>query len=75
MSITGVRPANVTGRQGARPGRPRVIMVDAARGRPGTCRAKGLMRLLIHVEDMAEVFTRILLADAPPPFTTRAGSR
>ncbi len=30
-----------------------------------TCRHKGLMRLLIHVEDMAEVFARVLLADAP----------
>jgi nucleoside-diphosphate-sugar epimerase len=41
------------------------IMVDAARGRPVHLPAKGLMRLLIHVEDMAEVFMRILLADAP----------
>jgi len=26
---------------------------------------KGFMRLLIHVEDIAEVFTRVLLADKP----------
>src|SRR5207249_8690840 len=66
MSITGVRPANVTGPDKVRGSVDHVqIMVDAARGRPVHLPAKGLMRLLIHVEDMAEVFTRILLADAP----------
>src|SRR5207237_8912966 len=66
MSITGVRPANVTGPDKVRGSVDHVqIMVDAARGRPVHLPAKGLMRLLIHVEDMAEVFTRIVLADAP----------
>jgi nucleoside-diphosphate-sugar epimerase len=66
MSITGVRPANVTGPDKVRGSVDHVqIMVDAARGRPVQLPAKGLMRLLIHVEDMAEVFMRILLADAP----------
>src|SRR5437879_7960398 len=66
MSITGVRPANVTGPDKVRGSVDHVqIMVDAARGRPVHLPAKGLMRLMIHVEDMAEVFTRILLADAP----------
>jgi len=40
-------------------------MVDAARGRPVQLPAKGTMRVLIHVEDIAEVFTRVLLAEAP----------
>ena len=40
-------------------------MTEAARGRPVHLPKKGLMRLLIHVEDMAEVFARVLLADAP----------
>ena len=40
-------------------------MVDAARNKPVHLPAKGLMRLLVHVEDMAEIFARILLADAP----------
>src|SRR5207245_8776620 len=66
MSITGVRPANVTGPDKVRGSVDHVqIMVDAARGRPVHLPANGLMRLWIHVEDMAEVFTRILLADAP----------
>jgi nucleoside-diphosphate-sugar epimerase len=66
MSITGVRPANVTGPDKVRGSTDHVqIMVDAARGKPVHLPKKGLMRLLVHVEDMAEVFARVLLADAP----------
>src|SRR6266852_2185095 len=66
MSITGVRPANVTGPDKVRGSVDHVqIMVDAARGLPVHLPSKGLMRLMIHVEDIAEVFTRVLLADAP----------
>ena len=66
MSITGVRPANVTGPDKVRGSVDHVqIMTEAARGKPVHLPKKGLMRLLIHVEDMAEVFTRVLLADAP----------
>src|SRR5437763_14515501 len=66
MSITGVRPANVTGPDKVRGPVDHVqIMVDAARGRPVLLPKKGLMRLFIHVEDMAAVLARVLLADAP----------
>jgi len=66
MSITGVRPANVTGPDKVRGSTDHVqLMVDAARGKPVHLPKKGLMRLLVHVEDMAEIFARILLADAP----------
>jgi nucleoside-diphosphate-sugar epimerase len=66
MSITGVRPANVTGPDKVRGSTDHVqIMVDAARGKPVHLPKKGLMRLLVHVEDMAEIFARILLADSP----------
>jgi nucleoside-diphosphate-sugar epimerase len=66
MSITGVRPANVTGPDKVRGSTDHVqLMVDAARGKPVHLPRPGLMRLLIHVEDIAEVFTRVLLADAP----------
>ena len=65
-SITGVRPANVTGPDKVRGSVDHVqIMVDAARGKPVHLPKKGLMRTLIHVEDIAEVFARVLLADAP----------
>jgi nucleoside-diphosphate-sugar epimerase len=66
MSITGVRPANVTGPDKVRGSVDHVqLMVDAARGKPVNLPKKGFMRLLIHVEDIAEVFTRVLLADTP----------
>jgi nucleoside-diphosphate-sugar epimerase len=66
MSIVGVRPANVTGPDKVRGSTDHVqIMVDAARGRPVHLPKKGLMRTLIHVEDIAEVFVRVLLAEAP----------
>jgi nucleoside-diphosphate-sugar epimerase len=66
MSIVGVRPANVTGPDKVRGSVDHVqIMTDAARGRPVHLPHKGMMRLLIHVEDIAEVFTRVLLAEAP----------
>src|SRR5438067_890381 len=66
MSITGVRPANVTGPDKVRGSTDHVqLMSEAARGKPVHLPQKGRMRLLIHVEDIAEVFARVLLADAP----------
>src|SRR5499425_2436432 len=66
MSIVGVRPANVTGPDKVRGSVDHVqIMTEAARGKPVHLPAKGLMRLLVHVEDMAEIFTRVLLAEKP----------
>ena len=66
MSIVGVRPANVTGPDKVRGSTDHVqIMVDGARGKPVQLPYAGMMRLLIHVEDMAEVFARVLLAAAP----------
>jgi nucleoside-diphosphate-sugar epimerase len=66
MSIIGVRPANVTGPDKVRGSVDHVqIMTDAARGKAVHLPQKGLMRLLVHVEDMAEIFMRVLLAEAP----------
>ena len=66
MSIVGVRPANVTGPDKVRGSTDHVrLITGAARGEAVDFPKKGFMRLLIHVEDIAEVFSRILLADAP----------
>jgi nucleoside-diphosphate-sugar epimerase len=66
MSITGVRPANVTGPDKVRGSTDHVqLITTAARGAPVHLAKKGYMRLLIHVEDIAEVFARVALADAP----------
>jgi nucleoside-diphosphate-sugar epimerase len=66
MSIVGVRPANVTGPDKMRGSVDHVqIMTEAARGKPVHLPSRGLMRLLVHVEDMAEIFARVLLAETP----------
>jgi len=66
LSITGVRPSNVTGPDKVRGSTDHVtLMTEAARSRPVHLPKKGFMRLLIHVDDIAEVFLRVLLAEAP----------
>jgi len=66
MCITGVRPANVTGPDKVRGSVDHVQLITlSARGKPIRFPSPGLMRLPIHVEDIAEVFVRVLLADAP----------
>ena len=66
MSITGVRPANVTGPDKVRGSVDHVqCITQPARGQTVTFPYKDFMRLPIHVEDIAEVFVRVLLADAP----------
>ncbi len=66
MSITGVRPANVTGSDKARGSVDHVnIITQPARGKPISLPYRDAMRCPIHVDDVAEVFARVLLADAP----------
>jgi nucleoside-diphosphate-sugar epimerase len=66
LSITGVRPANVTGPDKVRGSVDHVQCITRpARGEPMTLPYKDYMRLPIHVDDIAEVFVRVLLADAP----------
>ena len=66
LSITGVRPANVTGPDKVRGSVDHVQCITRpARGEPITLPYKDYMRLPIHVDDIAEVFVRVLLADAP----------
>ena len=66
MSIIGVRPANVTGPDKMRGSTDHVqLITGAARGEAIHLPKKGQMRLLIHVDDIAGVFARVLLADAP----------
>jgi nucleoside-diphosphate-sugar epimerase len=66
MSITGVRPANVTGPDKVRGSVDHVRLITLpAQGQPVTLPWSDLMRLPIHVEDIAEVFVRVLLADSP----------
>ena len=64
MSITGIRPANVTGPDKVRGSTDHVQCVTLpAAGEPVTFPKKGYMRLPVHVEDVAEAFVRVTLAD------------
>ena len=65
MSITGIRAANVTGHDKVRGSTDHVQAITMpARGEPIHLPWKALMRLPIHVEDIAEVFVRVALADS-----------
>ena len=65
MSITGIRPANVTGPDKVRGSTDHVRCITLpASGEQVSFPFKSLMRLPIHVEDIAEAFTRVLLADS-----------
>lgn len=66
MSITGIRPANVTGPDKVRGSTDHVRCITLpAMGEPVQFPHKSLMRLPIHVEDISEAFARVLLSDAP----------
>jgi nucleoside-diphosphate-sugar epimerase len=66
MLITGVRPANVTGPDKVRGSVDHVnIITEPARGNAISFPFKDAMRCPIHVDDIAEVFVRVLLSDTP----------
>ena len=66
MTITCIRPANVTGPDKKFGSIDHVnCMCQPARGQSVIFPHADAMRCVIHVEDMAEVFARVLLADKP----------
>jgi nucleoside-diphosphate-sugar epimerase len=66
MRITGVRPANVTGPDKVRGSVDHVNCITRpARGEPVSFPWRDAMRIPIHVDDVAEAFARVTLADAP----------
>lgn len=66
MTITGIRPANVTGPDKVRGSVDHVnCITQPARGKAVSFPHKDAMRCPIHVDDIAEVFTRVLMADKP----------
>src|SRR5439155_20848770 len=65
MQITGVRPANVTGPDKVRGSTDHVLCItQPARGQAVHFPFRDAMRLPIHVDDIAEIFVRVTLADA-----------
>ncbi len=74
MTITCIRPANVTGPDKKFGSIDHVnCMCQPARGASVTFPHADAMRCVIHVEDMAEVFARVLLKDKPLRETYNSG--
>lgn len=74
MAITCIRPANVTGPDKKFGSIDHVnCMCQPARGLPVSFPFADKMFNVIHVEDMAEVFARVLLADEPEHETYNSG--
>jgi nucleoside-diphosphate-sugar epimerase len=66
LLITGIRPANVTGPDKVRGSVDHVnIITEPARGNEITFPFKDAMRCPIHVDDIVEVFARVLLSEKP----------
>jgi nucleoside-diphosphate-sugar epimerase len=66
LSITGVRPANVTGPDKVRGSVDHVqCITQPAAGKSITFKYKDYMRCPIHVDDISEVFVQVLMADGP----------
>ena len=64
MSITGIRPANVTGPDKVRGSTDHVQCVTLpAAGEPVSFPKAGLMRLPVHVDDIGEAFVRVSMVD------------
>ncbi len=74
MTITCVRPANVTGPDKKFGSIDHVnCMCQPARGQVVTFPHGDAMRCVVHVEDMAAAFARVLLADKPKHATYNSG--
>lgn len=74
MTITCIRPANVTGPDKKFGSIDHVnCMCQPARGQSVTFPHADAMRCVIHVQDMAEVFARVVLADKPEFETYNSG--
>jgi nucleoside-diphosphate-sugar epimerase len=66
MEITAIRPANVTGNDKLFGSVDHVhCITDPARGRPVSFPYKDTMRCPIHVDEVAEIFARVIMEDSP----------
>ena len=66
MTITGIRPANVTGPDKLFGSVDHVhCITEPARGNPVTFPYRDAMRIPIHVDDIAEVFARVSAVEKP----------
>ena len=76
MTITAIRPANVTGPDKVRGSVDHVnIITRPARGEAISFPFADAMRCPIHVDDIAEVFVRVLMTDKPGTRSTIPAAR
>jgi nucleoside-diphosphate-sugar epimerase len=74
MNITGIRPPNVTGYDKVRGSTDHVLaIVLPAEGLPVNFPHKQMTKLPLHVDEIAEVFTRVTLADSSAHEVYNAG--
>ncbi|HUA53788.1 MAG TPA: NAD(P)-dependent oxidoreductase, partial [Candidatus Sulfotelmatobacter sp.] len=66
MEITAIRPANVTGPDKIVGSVDHVFCItDPARGKPVKFPYKDAMRCPVHVDEIAEIFARVIMTDKP----------
>ncbi len=76
MEITAIRPANVTGPDKIVGSVDHVFCItDPARGKPVRFPYKDAMRCPIHVDEVAEIFARVIMADKPTHMVYNTGGQ
>ena len=74
MEITAIRPANVTGNDKIVGSVDHVFCItDPARGKPVSFPYKDAMRCPIHVDEIAEIFARVIMNDKPRHWVYNTG--
>ncbi|HEY3909346.1 MAG TPA: NAD(P)-dependent oxidoreductase [Stellaceae bacterium] len=74
MEITAIRPANVTGNDKIVGSVDHVFCItDPARGKPVKFPYKDAMRCPIHVDEIAEIFARVIMEDKPKQWIYNTG--
>ena len=74
MEITAIRPANVTGNDKIVGSVDHVICItDPARGKAISFPYKDAMRCPIHVDEIAEIFARVIMTDKPQHWVYNTG--
>src|SRR2546429_4299175 len=76
MEITAIRPANVTGPDKIVGSVDHVYCIATpARGKPVSFPYKDAMRCPIHVDEIAEIFARVIMTDKPKHMVYNTGGQ
>ena len=76
MEITAIRPANVTGPDKIVGSVDHVFCITTpARGKPVKFPFKDAMRCPIHVDEVAEIFARVIMKDKPDNWVSNTGGQ